>query len=434
MSWNLINHILFPLLSLAGFYFLFGSRTYTIKDPIVKNRSFVVANRPYLLLFIFATAILACGSYMADRLLVTMVILFLGILTAQRSISFSGTAFFYILYLSWLLLSMLIISPDMGYGFRVFLKYLYPFLIMLFASQLNISKKYYLKALNIILNVALFSVFCFLVLAWIPTVNQIVGSVLFWGPAIIDFYPVPIATSLLLFSHTRKKKYLVYAVLFILPPIFSAIRTGILASSITIVLFAIIRYKLKSIPYVLFGCALLIGSVLYIPQVRDKMFRKQMSTEEIVERREELTTDDIDSNGRFAMWEWSMERFYYGKEWTGSGLGVLQKTFYSLDHPFGHIRIVHNDYVQILCDTGLIGLILYGLTLLSLVIHSIFIYFRSKQGVIKIAAFVAGVGLSGMLSTLYTDNVVNYSMMTLSFPFALYGLLLSLKRAYPDVV
>ena len=432
MIW--INHILFFIVSLAGFFILFNQRIYIVKDGFLKNKTFKITNLHYLLLFIFSMALLACGQHMANRMTVTMIILVLAIILARQRISFSATSVFYIFYLAWLILSILLITPEKGYGFRVFLKYLYPFLIMLFATQLAVNAQFYLKVLKAVIIIGLIAIFWQVILVRIPILNNIIGSFIFWGPAIIDFYPVPLTISLLLYSETKKKKYLIYAALFVIPSILGAIRTGILAYSITVILFAIIRYRIKSLPYVLIGTAIFIGSILYIPQVRDKMFREQMSAEEIITQREELTTDDIDSSGRFAMWEWSLERFYKEKEWAGSGVGVLQATFYSLRHPFGSIRIVHNDYVQILCDTGLIGLILYASTLLSLIIHSLFVYFTSKQKAVKMAAFVAGVSLAGMLSTLYTDNVVNYSMMTLSFPFALYGLFLSIKRFYSNVV
>jgi len=431
---NLINHILFFIISLAGFYILFEQKTYLVKDGFAKGKAFKITNRHYLLLFIFSMALLACGEHMANRMMVTLIMLVLALFLTNRRPSFSLTTIFYIFYLGWLLISILLITPERGYGFRVFLKYLYPFLIMLFATQLTVNAQFYFKVLKVILTIGLIAVFWQMILARIPVINSIIYSFIYWGPAIIDFYPVPLTISLLLYSETKKKKYLVYAALFVVPGILGAIRTGILASSITIMLFAIIRYRIKSLPYILIGGAVLIGSVLYIPQVRDKMFYKQMSTEDIIEKREELTTDDIDSSGRFAMWEWSLANFYHGKEWTGSGTGVLQAVFYSGQHPFGELKVVHNDYVQILCDNGLIGLILYASALLSLIIHSLFVYFISKHRIIKMAALIAGVSLAGMLSTLYTDNVVNYSMMTLSFPFALYGLFLGIKRFYSNVV
>lgn len=432
MAW--VNHILFFAISLAGVYFLFADKTYLLKDAFVKTQRFAVTNRQYLLLFIFSTAILACGNYMADRMMVTIVLLLLAIVTGKQKIGFSPAVLFYVLYLIWIIFSILFITPVKDYGFRVFLKYLYPFLIMLFASQLPVTVQYCFKALKVVIYVALFAVLWLLLITRIPFINHFFGSFVFWGPGIIDFLPIALAITLVFYSYLGEKKYLLYAALFVLPSLLTAIRTGILASAITIVVFAIIRYKTKSLPYVLLGSALLIGSVLYMPHVREKMFKKQMSTEEIVERRDELTADDIDSSGRFAMWEWSLEQFYKGKEWSGSGVGQLQAAFYTWDHPFGRLKVVHNDYIQILCDTGLIGLILYGLTMLSLIVHAFWVYFRSDNGLVKTIALVAGLTMAGMLSTLYTDNVVNYSMMTLSFPFALYGLFLALMKKKDSLV
>jgi O-antigen ligase len=221
--------------------------------------------------------------------------------------------------------------------------------------------------------------------------------------------------------------------LIIIPSVLGSIRTGVLASSITIVVFAIVRYKIKSLPYVILGIGVFVGTLLYVPDFRNKMFKKQLSSEEIIEQVNELTTDDIDSSGRFAMWEWSLDHFYKGKEWKGSGLGVLQNAFYTGNHPFGGLKVVHNDYVQILCDTGLIGLALYGLTLFSLIIHSFIIYYKKRKiPIVRLAAIISGVSLAGMISTLYTDNVVNYSLMTLSYPFALYGMTLGLDRQYKN--
>ncbi|MDH8700990.1 O-antigen ligase [Dysgonomonadaceae bacterium PH5-43] len=432
--YTVLQYLIFFILTVMGLSYLFNNKIFLLKDPFNKNTLFVVNNQQYLFLFLLATAILGCGVMMANRLLICIIVTLIGIFLSKEKIKITPAIFFYFIYLCWLIVEMYL-SPVKGYGLRVFLKYLYPFIIMLFASKMPMEKNpnmYFLKVLNVVLYVGLLGSIWQLLLFQIPFVSQVLDSVVYWGPAIVDFYVVPITISLFLFSYTGKYKYLFYVVLFILPSVLGSIRTGILASSITIVIFAILRYKVRSIPYVVLGCALLVGTVLFVPQVREKMFIKQMSADEIVERGESLSKDDIDSSGRFAMWEWSLKNFYEEKELMGSGLGMLQHAFYDWDHPFGIIKIVHNDYIQILCDTGIIGLVLYALTLLALIIHSIFVYFTDKNAIAKLMGGIAGVSLAGMLSTLYTDNVVNYSLMTLSFPFALYGLMLGFKRYYSD--
>ena len=157
-----------------------------------------------------------------------------------------------------------------------------------------------------------------------------------------------------------------------------------------------------------------------------------MSAEEVLERGDQLSMDDINSSARFAMWEWYMENVYKGNEIKGAGLGSISYTAKEGLTPFTG-GIPHNEYLIILCDTGLIGIILYGLMFLSLIIHSFIVYFNQRHDmIVRMAALIAGASLAGMASTLYTDNVVTYSLMTLSYPFALYGMMLCLKNRYQN--
>ncbi len=424
---GLYQGLAFIILSLMGAYYVFNPRIYNLKNPFDKQISFSVTNSQYLLLFLLASAILGCGGdLMASRLLTSIILAFLMLLINNKRIEFSRTVFLYFFYLLWLIIAT-IYSPSQYYGLRVFLKYLYPFLMMLFASQVTTSEVFYLKGIQIILRIALFGALCLLVFYWIPVLGSVVLLLTYYGTAILDFFPVAIAISFLYYSHFKKKKYLFYIFIFFLSSVVHTNRTGILAAFITIIIAALVRYRLKALPYIIGGLVIFGGAVLSIPEFRAKMFKKQMNVDEIVERRDELTVDDINTNGRSAMWEWSLNNFYKNKEWTGSGLGVTQRAFQGNLTPF-NMPAVHNDYIQIICDTGLIGLILYGLTLLSLIAHCFIVYFKTYcHPAVKFAAFVAGVSMAGMVSTLYTDNVVNYSLMTLGFPFALYGMMLGLK-------
>ena len=113
----------------------------------------------------------------------------------------------------------------------------------------------------------------------------------------------------------------------------------------------------------------------------------------------------------------------------GSGTGNLQEVFYSLKHPFGTIKICHNDYVQILCDNGLIGLVLFGVSFLYLIFHCFIVYQgRRHLPMVRVCALIAGPAMGGTLLTMYTDNVINYTMATISFPCAIYGMMLGLLQ------
>ena len=71
---------------------------------------------------------------------------------------------------------------------------------------------------------------------------------------------------------------------------------------------------------------------------------------------------------------------------------------------------------------------LYLLAVLAVIIHSFVVYQKSSDIAIKMCAIVAGSSLAGVALTMYTDNVVNYSMATLSYPFGFYGMMLGLIK------
>ena len=90
---------------------------------------------------------------------------------------------------------------------------------------------------------------------------------------------------------------------------------------------------------------------------------------------------------------------------------------------------MHGDIVQMKCDNGLIALFLYYGTVLMMIGHAFIVYCRSKIPIIKICSITAGATLAGVAATMYSDNVVNYSMCTLAYPFGFYGMMLGLFKA-----
>ena len=95
---------------------------------------------------------------------------------------------------------------------------------------------------------------------------------------------------------------------------------------------------------------------------------------------------------------------------------------------FGGLQVPHNDYIQISCDNGLIGIVLYLLVIGSIITHCFIEYNKKNSTTIKMCAIVAGSSIAGVALTMYTDNVVNYSMATLSYPFGFYGMMLGLIK------
>lgn len=404
-------------------------------NPLNRVQKMVMDGPEMFWVLTFSTGLLALSApagldLMAIRLMVLEVFCIVGLFICKRSPQWSPAVIFYVLYIVWLVVGLSYTSAP-GYGFRVILKYLYPLLIMLFASAAVRDKEVFLKAGIGARTVAIISIG----VAFIPYVGSLFPGVFWYGTARAINYISMCVFSLALFYYTQeKKKNLLLCILFMLPCILWVFRTSIMGTTLALMTFFFFKYKLKSLPVIFLVFILFIVAVFAIPSVREKMFYDDSGNGIEQLNSGQISMDDIDSNGRFAMWEWSLNKFFYGEELTGAGTGNLQETFYALRHPFGSVRICHNDYVQILCDNGLIGIVLFGGSFLALILHC-FIVFQNRRydTAIHLCAIVAGASAAGTLLTMYTDNVINYTMATLSYPCGFYGMMLGLIAGYKRV-
>ena len=427
-----LSAVAFLVISFLGMKYAFLAKTYRVKSPFTTGLNFRVSSRQHFILLLLCTAIVQAGSFSAILLLVWMVLLLQLTLKYGTRFSVSPVFFFYALYLSWLLFSLLL-TPEPAFGFRVFAKYAFPFLVLLVVAKTPIHTTFFLKAVKISFWAALTANLIIGLPLILPIgflTGPIFNPILWWGPAILDFNPFAIAIVLSLYSLTKKRRYLVVIFIFVLIPILTANRTGLVGIGVCLLAMSWFKYKVRALPIMAMVLALFISAIVFIPGVRDKMFYESYSNADtLLNDSNTISKDAINSNGRFAMWEWSLENFYTGNKAMGSGLGQIQAVFYGENHPFGDIRIIHNDYVQILCDTGLIGLMLYLLISLSFVLHAFKIYINKKnQPAARYAAFIAGTSLCGIMACAFTDNVINYSLITLSYPYVFFGFSLSLKN------
>ena len=419
----LLNYIYFLIITLLGLKFLTMKRGVMV-NPLNREQKMVMDGPEMFWVLTFSTGLLALSApgaldLMAIRLMVLEIFCIVGLFICKRSPQWSPAIVLYLLYIVWLVIG-LSYSPAPGYGFRVILKYLYPLLIMLFASAAVRDKEVFLKAG---LGARLVAVISIPVLI-IPMLNWILFPGVFWyGTASAIHYITMCVFSLALFYYTdERKKNLLLCVLFMLPCLVWVFRTSIMGTTLALMTFFFFKYKMKSLPVIFVVLVLFV-----VPSVREKMFKdsENVSIEQL--QRGEISKDDINSNARFAMWEDLQSRFYDGKELMGSGIGSVQNYMYS-NFVFGGLKVPHNDYVQMSCDCGIIGVVLYLLAVFAIIVHSFFVYQKYTDVSIKMCAIVAGSSIVGVALTMYTDNVVNYSMATLSYPFGFYGMMLGLIK------
>lgn len=422
-----LNYLYFLIITLVGLKFLTMKRG-VMTNPLNREQKMVMDGSEMFWVLTFSTGLLAFSApgvldLMAIRLMVLEVFCIVGLFICKRSPQWSPAIIFYLIYIIWLVIG-LSYTPAPGYGFRVILKYLYPLLIMLFASAAVRDKEVFLKAGIGARMVAIISI----AVAFIPYIGRLFPGVFWYGTASAIHYISMCVFSLALFYYTReKRKNLLLCILFMLPCILWVFRTSIMGTTLALMTFFFFKYKLRSLPVIAGIVIVAIVAVFTIPSLKEKMFKdsENISIEQF--QQGEISKDDIESNARFAMWEHLENRFYEGKELTGSGIGSVQNYMYT-NFVFGGLTVPHNDYVQMACDSGIIGVVLYLLSIIIVLIHCFVVYQKSSSIAIQMCAIVAGSSLAGVALTMYTDNVVNYSMATLSYPFGFYGMLLGLMK------
>jgi len=356
----------------------------------------------------------------AIKLMVLILFILWGLSNTNAKVYFSWPLLFYTAYLIWIFIGVFY-SPHKDYAIRTFLKYLFPLVLLLFAMKININKLLSLKIMDWLIKASLIYTLVYFS-PWFPLPDLLCTWATF-----ADYSAVAVLMSMGMFFLVNKKIYLFYALLFALFPVVRSIRTGILAMSIGLVVFLIVRYRLRSLPYLIVAIGFFILIVLYVPQVRDKMFIEQMTSEEIFENRESLSMDDVNTDARQAMWDWALAYLYEPNQTIGSGLGSLQASLYDEEvNPFP-FNAIHSDYVQILCDSGNIGFILYLLTFLAMFIHCIVIFYKNRNDkTICLFALLSASSLAAVMTSSITSNVVNFTAASYIYPYAFYGICLTL--------
>ena len=424
----LLNYLYFLIITFIGYKWLTSSEG-TMTNPLNKQEQMWLDGSERFWVLTFSTGLLALSApagldLMAVRLLVLEVFCLIGLLfICKRKPQWTAASVVYAVFILWLVIG-LAYSPAPGYGFRVILKYLYPLLIMLFASAAVRDTEVFLKAGLGARIVAVTSI----VIAFIPMLEWTLFPGVFWYATAraINFISICIFSLALFYYTNDKKKNLFYSILFILPCFIWVFRTSIMGSLVAIMAFYFIKYRMRSLPIIVGIVIAGVMAVLFIPSLHQKMFKDNSSNIEQF-KSGNLNMDDVNTNARAAMWEYLENKFYQGHEITGSGTGSVQQYMYN-NFIFGGLTVPHSDFVQMRCDNGLISLILYAIIALLVFYDCFKTYHITNNTGIKICSLVAGASIMGVFVTLYSDNVVNYSMATLSMPFGFYGMMLGLKQ------
>ena len=81
-----------------------------------------------------------------------------------------------------------------------------------------------------------------------------------------------------------------------------------------------------------------------------------------------LSLDNIEMSGREYMWQRVKDNCFYGNETFGGGLGTSGRFVKDYGKAHQTLEVMHNDYLQIICDTGLVGITLLTIFYIMVII------------------------------------------------------------------
>lgn len=423
---SIICVIAFIVLSYLGYKYVMGVER-VVCAPFDKQSSMLLNGQEMFVVLLFATGLIQCGMLLSIRLIILEIFCTLLIFKINRKVNMSFPLYLYIIYILWLIVGCFYSNYPI-YGIRVIIKYIYPLLVAVVCMKAVDNDLVFFKAGLEARRIGLFAA----IIGAVPYLEySFLSGVMWYGTArAINFISLFIF-SLALFAHLDfdKKKNLIYAIFFCIPCVIWVFRTSIIGTLLALSMFCFFRYKIKSVPFIIGVFMLGIACVFMLPDVNKKMFHgKEVTLEDW--QTGKVKKDQINDNGREFIWKVIDRKLYKGHEIKGSGTGSVQQEMYEHSELYNGIKIPHSDFLQMRCDNGMIALIVYILTMASVIIHCLFVYSNKSHDLsIRICAITAGCSLTGVFITLYSDNTVNYSMCTLSYPLGFYGMMLGLLKS-----
>ena len=130
--------------------------------------------------------------------------------------------------------------------------------------------------------------------------------------------------------------------------------------------------------------------------------------------------EHLHGSGRFSAWGQFLKLFFDPSPIIGSGLGATQHYFYT--HAVTGLGVMHSEYVRLLCEVGVVGLGLFGLTACAYFVRLISTYRSSGNADTGKFTLAAIGGLVVYLIFIATDNGFDYVGQFGIYVFAFIGM------------
>lgn len=426
---GVISIVIFVVLVLWIFTIYFSEKKRFRMVEYNKGEEYLLSRNMYFTIFTVCTAPIFLGALSLLKYGLWFVILLFLLFSGRIRMRIDAVLVVYLIFFLWLCFTMTY-TTAMRDGYMMLVKYSFPWLFLILGySALRIEKD-----LVIFLKVVNWTacVYCF----FIGGQGFKLFPWFYFGPiglqfltyaGFADYLTSIFIVPIILYWLTNDKKYIYCALWLVLSTILQSVRTGMGGMMLVFVSALLLRYKMRAVPGVLFAGALFVSAILFIPSINEKFFGEEgdeLTAMDIIQG-DALSHENINTNGRTATWEMIMDRFYKDHEIKGSGLGMASSYLKYLYKTTGSVALLHNDYVQIISDTGIIGVALIILFYIVFLIKGVnYVVLQRSSALVKLTGIMAVSSMAGIAFSMYYDNVVSHSMSSLVMPFIFLGFFL----------
>ncbi len=390
---------------------------------------YLLSRNMYFVIFTVCTAPIFLGSLSLLKyglwFMMVLLLLFLG----KVRLKFEATTIMYSIFFLWLCVTMTYTTATYD-GYMLLIKYMIPMLFLWLGYSAIGNERDLIVFLKVVNLVA--CVYCMFIggqgcklMPWLY--YRVFMGVFGTYAAFADYLTAVFIVPILLYWLTKEKKYIFCALWMVLSTVLESVRTGMGGMMLVFVLALLLRYKMKALPGVLFAGALFLGVILFVPSVNEKFFGEdagKVSAADIVQG-DAMSMDNIEMSGREYMWERVLDNCYYGNETFGGGLGTSGRFVKNYGEATRGLVMMHNDYLQILCDSGIVGIVLIALFYFSVILKvTSNVALRRSSSLVKLTGIMALPSLAGIAFCMYFDNVVSNSMQSMVMPYIYLGFFL----------
>lgn len=428
---TIVSILIFILLVLwLGTLFFTDKKKFRVVE-YNKGEKYLLSRNMYFVIFTVCTAPVFLGSLSLLKYGLWLALILWLLFSNKVRMVMESTMVMYLIFFIWLVFATTYSTAPRD-GVMMLVKYFLPLCFLwLGYSAINNEKDLviFLKVVNWTACVYCLTMGGFAQKFIPPFYNFSMGIFATYAP-FADYLTAIFIVPIILYWLTKDKKYVYCALWMVASTVLQSVRTGMGGMMLVFGFALVLRYKMKAVPGVLLAGTLFIGIILYVPEVNEKFFGEKagnVTATDIVQG-DALSMENMDTSGRNATWELILDEFYEGHEWRGSGLGVAKKYLMDLWRQKAYaVGLIHNDYVQLLAETGIIGVSLLVLFYILIIVKVMqYVVLQRSNYIVKLTGIMALSSMAGIAFCMYFDNVVSNSMQSMIIPYIYLGFFLKM--------